>query len=190
MAIPHARTVLAAAGLLALAIAMTGAAVVSTAEYRITFAGADNRFDYVAAASDDPTWTPSSTDWIDASAEPIVLDLSDAEALEPGEHVDFVVAVKNAGPLAGDLTLRIDDPDRAGGDNVDPTFFEQLVFTVSSETTTLLDDRISSFEHTWPSFAPGESRTFDVRITLPADLEDQWLDESTQIRVQFEGMNL
>lgn len=180
------RPALAAAGALVLALSMTGAAIITPVDYPITFDGSQNRFDFVAAASEDPTWTPSAEDWVDAAVRPIVLDLAAAEALEPGEGVDFIVAVKNDGPLAGDLILRIDDPAPDG----ERSFFEQLIFTVTDGNITLLDGQISTFTHSWSRFASGETRTLQVRISLPTDLSDEWRDKSTEIRIRFEGSSL
>lgn len=180
------RPALAGAGVLALALSLTGAALVVRADYPVVFDGSQNRFDYVAAASADPEWTPIPSDWVDASTTPIVLDLADAEALEPGEFADFVVAVRNDGPLPGDLTVRIEDPDASE----EESFFQQLIFTVDDGARTILDGQISAFRHSWAAFGPGETRILNVRITLPHDLDPRWQDKNTAIRIKFEGTNL
>lgn len=183
------RPALAAAGALALAVAMVAAALVTSAEYRVTLNGSGDRFDLVAAASAEPGWEPLASDWRDAATEPIVLELEGADKLGRGEFVDFAVAVKNDGPLDGDLTLRIDDAD-ATATGAGATFFEQLHFTVSEDGCVLVDGSFDTFTHAWPTLLHGESRTLTVRITLPSDLPKEWDSKSARIRIQFEGMNL
>ncbi|NJI58598.1 hypothetical protein HCX50_04045 [Microbacterium oxydans] len=182
------RPVLAAAGALALAVAMVTAALLTTVEHRVVLDGSNNRFDLVAAASAEPDWVPLASDWRDAATEPIVLDLEGADTLQRGEYIDFAVAVKNDGPLDGDLTLRINDADATT--DAEPTFFQQLHFTVGDRQQILLDGPIDTFSHTWSEFGQGEVRILTVRVTLPADLPAEWDSQSTRIRIQFEGTNL
>ena len=81
---------------LVLAIAVTGAASVISSDYRVDFVGSDNRFALTAAASADPAWHPSATDWEDAAEVPIELRLTvdgSQYELAPGDSVDMKLSL-------------------------------------------------------------------------------------------------
>jgi hypothetical protein len=181
-----------------LAIAVTGAASVVSTDYRVDFVGTDNRFALAAAASADPAWHPTAADWEDAAEVPIELRLTVDGAqyeLAPGDSVEMKVAVKNPSPLAGLLSLRIEDPHRSTGTlpaSDGGGLFSQLQFTVTETDKVLLDHASAEkfVAYSWPfALEHGESKVLNVRVSIPEDLDAHWLNSGTDIRFRFQGEN-
>lgn len=181
------RPALAAFGFVAAALAMTGAALFETADHRVLLDGTDNRFALVSAASFEPDWAPTPSDWRSASIEPIALDLSatQRELLATGQPVQLVIAARNAAPLSGSLSLHLSRPD-----GMTESDFAALRFTVVDGDHTMLadtpGDRVPVLQ--WAdSFDAEDVKQLRVALTAPAGFALP--DGSPLVDFRFEGVN-
>ncbi|GAA1439735.1 hypothetical protein [Leifsonia poae] len=189
----HTTRLAAALGVFGLAAALTGAAVFVNEDVSVHFNGTDNRFAIVAAAAEGHTWTPTAAEWHAGSADPIILDLGDADSgprvITPDDPIEVSIAVKNDGPLDGLLSLHIDDVGVAAGTQ---NLFGSLQFTVTEGSDTLLDRQTAGttpLSYSWPASVPeGASKVLRVRISLPATATDN-TGSAAGIRFRFEGVN-
>lgn len=189
-------------GLSALAIsgmAVTAAALTDSASVVVTMDGAQNRFDIVVAGDYSTTassWTPTESSWAQGNPDhyELAVGAGQENVLSPGGWIDGRIAVKNASPrLAGMLSLSISDPV-PNGTQTDPAtgtyleLFDQLVFTVVDNGTTILDKIPASELETYDwaaALSPGESRVLDVRIEMSDSADNRWQLASTDIQFHF-----
>lgn len=194
----RARIVLASGALLVVATLLTAAAVSDHADVHVALDGSGTAFDIeVAGVVGTPGWTPAAADWEQGNPESYRLAV-DAAAIAPGGAVDLRIAVRDASPeLAGVLSLTVEDP-QPRGDATDPAtgryleLFDRLVFTVRDGDRAVID-RVAAPDlqtWTWPQpLAAGEEKVLDVRIELPAEVDDRWQGASTDVRFHFAAVN-
>jgi hypothetical protein len=193
----RARVVLASGALLVVAVLLTAAAVSDHADVHVALDGSGTTFDIeVAGAVGAPAWTPAAADWEQGNPQAYRLAV-DAAAIAPGGAVDLRLAVRDASPLAGVLSLTVEDP-QPRGDATDAStgryleLFDRLVFTVRDGDRAVID-RVAAPDletWTWPQpLAAGEEKVLDVRIELPAEVDDRWQGASTDVRFRFEAVN-
>jgi hypothetical protein len=197
------RTLLTAGGVLAAAALVTAASLTDSAEVLVMLDGNDNTFDIQTAGSAAAGWSPAGSDWVQGNPDAFEIavgDKGESAALAPGASMEVTVAVKNASPkLSGFIGAAIYDPNPLG-DQVDPAtgryleLFDQLRFTVSTETETIADtltaDEFNAKDFAWPEeFTAGGAQTLKVVISLPREVDNRWMGAGTSVQFAFTGEN-
>lgn len=195
------RAVTASGILLGAALLASAAAITDSRDSLTLLDGSQNRFDLVVAGSAEPDWAPGPAQWVQGNPDAYRISLTPDDSsylMSPGDSLNVRIAVRNESPkLASAVELEISDPqdrsteiDPVTGNFVD--LFPQLRFTVADGDRVLLDT-VPSTELTRLSLdgalLPDEHRVLDVRIEVPADLDNRWQLAETDVQFSFTGSN-
>lgn len=195
----RARLLLGLSVLVISGLTVTAAALTDSATVAVTMDGSQNRFDIVVAgdySESASSWIPTESAWQQGNPDAYELAIGPGQdnLLSPGGWIDGRIAVKNVSPrLAGMISLSISDPifrigetDPATGNYLE--LFDQLIFTVVDDGTTLLDRVPASelTEYNWnAAMLAGQSRVLDVRIEMSSAADNRWQLASTDIQFRF-----
>lgn len=193
-------------GVVALA---TSAMVVDSDTVDVLFVQGDD-FDIMVAGSLDPAWTPGPASWGHGNPDAYDVTLGAEpgpgaapgrpQVIGPGGHLTFRVAARNTSPgLPARVVLTVSDPDDRS-DQTDPVtgrpveLFSQLRFTIVEDGEVIVEDldgpALAASSHEWTdSWAPDEVHVLDVKVSLPADLDNQWQDATSAVQLRFEAQN-